>query len=542
MSRHFYTIFLPLLLLTGAVAQSGPSSQPTVWATKPDAAAFEKIVNDRLAEGQKSIDKIVAVKGAHTIDNTLVPYDEAIRQVNIGNYLANMMFQVHPDATFRDKASTMTKKATAVLTALSLNRDVYKALTALDLSKTDAATRYYVQRQLLEFRLAGVDKDNATRARLKQLNDDLTGEVTLYERNIADDQRSVDVASVAELDGLPQDYIDRHKPGADGKIRITTDYPDIFPVLKFGKNQDLRRRLYEQFDNRAYPKNRDLLMKMMQTRYEIATLLGYASWADYNAADKMAVNGQNIANFIRDLDTAARPVAQREFAMLLAEKQKTDPGAKEIWEYETSYIREQLRRSKSNFDSQSVRPYLPYPTVKKGIMDTAAQLFHVTFTQEPNVPAWDPTVETWDVMDKGKMVGRFYLDMHPRPGKFSHAEMVPILDGVLGKQMPEAALICNFPQPTASDAGLMEYGDVQTFFHEFGHLMHHILGGQQPWAGISGITMEADLGGAPSQMLEEFIRSPEVLASFAHHYNTGEPIPAALLGRINRAGAFGRAN
>ena len=533
--------FLAVLLAIGSAAQSGPSSQPTVWATKPDVAAFEKIVNDRLADGQKSIDQIVAVKGPRTIENTLVPYDEAIRQVNIGNYLANMMFQVHPDATFRDKASTMTQKATAVLTALSLNRDVYKALTALNLSKTDAATRYYVTRTLLEFRLAGVDKDDATRAKLKQLNDDLTGQVTLYERNIADDQRKVEIDSATELAGLPQDYIDRHKPGANGKIVITTDYPDVFPVLKFAKSTELRKQLYQEFDNRAYPKNRDLLMKMMQTRYEIATLLGYSSWADYNAADKMAVNGQNIAKFVSDLDAAARPVAQREFAMMLAEKQKTDPGAKEIWEYESGYIKEQLRRSQYNFDSQSVRPYLPYPSVKKGIMDTAAQLFHVTFTQEPNVPAWDPTVETWDLIDKGKMVGRFYLDMHPRPGKFSHAEMVPILDGVLGKQMPEAALICNFPQPTASDAGLMEYGDVQTFFHEFGHLMHHILGGQQQWAGISGITMEADFGEAPSQMLEEFIRSPEVLASFAHHYKTGEPIPAELVGRMNRAGAFGRA-
>src|SRR5882757_5101530 len=542
MLKFASVFFLLLVLMITAVAQSGPASQPTVWATKPDAAAFEKIVNDRLAEGQESIDKIVAVKGARTIENTLVNYDEAIRHINIGYYLANMMFQVHPDAAFRDKASTMNQKATAMLTALSLNRDVYKALSALDLSKTDATTRYYVTRTLLEFRLAGVDKDDATRAKLKQLNDDLTGQVTLYERNIADDQRKIEIDGAAELEGLPQDYIDRHKPGANGKIVITTDYPDIFPVLKFGKNTELRRKLYDQFDNRAYPKNRDLLMKMMQTRYEIATLLGYSSWADYNAADKMAVNGQNIAKFISELDAAARPLAKREFDMILAEKGKTEPGAKVIWEYESSYIKEQLRRSQYNFDSQSVRPYLPYPSVKKGIMDTAAQLFHVTFTQEPNVPAWDPTVETWDVIDKGKMVGRFYLDMHPRPGKFSHAEMVPILDGVRGKQMPEATLVCNFPAPTADDAGLMEYGDVQTFFHEFGHLVHHILGGQQPWAGISGITMEADFGEAPSQMLEEFIRSPQVLASFAHHYKTGEPIPAELVERMNRAGAFGRAN
>ena len=122
MSRVTGIVFLAMLLAINSAAQSGASSQPTVWATKPDAVTFEKIVNERLAEGQKSIDKIVAVKGARTIDNTLVPYDEAIRQINIGNYLANMMFQVHPDAAFRDKASAMTQKAAAVLTALSLNR------------------------------------------------------------------------------------------------------------------------------------------------------------------------------------------------------------------------------------------------------------------------------------------------------------------------------------------------------------------------------------------------------------------------------------
>jgi len=138
------------------------------------------------------------------------------------------------------------------------------------------------------------------------------------------------------------------------------------------------------------------------------------------------------------------------------------------------------------------------------------------------------------------MVGRFYLDLHPRAGKYSHAEMAPVLDGIKGKQLPEAILVCNFAVPTATDPGLMEYGDVVTFFHEFGHLMHWILGGQQAWAGISGISMEADFGEAPSQMLEEWMRSPQVLASFARHYQTGQPIPAELVARMNRASAFGR--
>jgi thimet oligopeptidase len=529
------------MLATGIGAQTLPKSQPPVWSGKPDIAAFDKLENERLAAAQKAIDQMVAVTGARTIENTLVPYDEATRLLNTATYFSGLMQQVNPDAAYRDHATAMTTKVSSAMTAVALNRDVYKALSSLDVSKADAATRYYVQRQLLEFRLAGVDKDDATREKIHKLQDRLTEDQSMFDRNISDDVRTVEVADVSELAGLPQDYIDHHKPGADGKIHITTAYPDLFPPLTFAKSAALRRRLLEAYDLRAYPKNHDVLMDMMQTRYEIANLIGYSSWADYNAADKMIVNGANIAKFINDLDAATRPLAQREFAVLLAEKRKTDPGATAIMSYESGYLSEQVRRSTYNFDSQSVRPYLPFNQVKKGIMDTAATLFHVSFRQEMDAPAWDPQVETWDVIEGGKALGRFYLDMHPRPGKYTHDEMAQVLDGIRGKQLPEAILVCNLPEPTATDPGLMDYGDVVAFFHEFGHLMHHILGGQQQWAGISGITMEADFAEAPSQMLEEWMRSPQVLATFAHHYKTGEAIPADLVARMNRASAFGRA-
>jgi thimet oligopeptidase len=527
-----------LTMIASASAQT--QLQPTIWASKPDVNGFEKIVNDHLAAAQAAIDQVTSVKGARSIENTLAPFDEAIRQINTSAYLSGLMQQVHPDSVFRDRATEMVRKASAAQTALSLNHEVYQALVGLDVSKADPATRYYVKRQLLEFRLAGVDKDEATRAQLKKLNDELTEEQSMFDRNISDDQKKVEVTDPEQLDGLPQDYIDRHKPAADGKIYITTNYPDALPALKFSKSDDLRRRLWEAFDTRAYPKNKDVLQNMMKTRYQIATLLGYSSWADFNAADKMIKTGGNIGDFIQKVDAAARPVAQREFAMLLAEKRKTDPAAEEVGDYENGYLNELVRRSQFNFDSQAVRPYLPFNEVRKGILDTASTLFHVTFRQEENVPAWDPSVETWDVIDSQKTIGRFYLDMHPREGKFSHAEMAPVLDGIRGKQLPEAILVCNFPNPTADDPGLMEYGDVVTFFHEFGHLMHWILGGQQQWAGISGITMEGDFVEAPSQMLEEWMRSPQVLASFARHYKTGEPIPAELVTRMNRASAFGR--
>ncbi len=535
------TIFLCLPFLLAAIlsAQNVSVSQPTMWASKPDVASFEKIENDRLAAGQRAIETLLAVKGPRTIDNTLVPFDEAVHQNNSAGYFAGLMEQVHPDSTFRDHATAMLTKASAAQTAIALNHDVYNALAALDLSQADAATKHYVERQLLEFRLAGVDKDDATRARLKKLNDQATEQQSMFDRNISDGKKTF-IAEPGELDGLPQDYIDRHKPGADGKITLTTDYPDVYPIMSFAKSDALRRRAALALNTRAYPKNQEVLTGLMKTRYEIATLLGFPSWADYNAADKMMAKGHNIADFIQQVNDASRELSKREFDMLLAEKQKTDPGAKEIWDYERNYYSEQVRRTKYNFDSQSVRPYFPFMEVKQGILDTAASLFRVTFQQEPNVPSWDPAVETWLVLDGGKPIGRFYLDMHPRPGKYSHAEMAPVLDGIRGKQLPEAILVCNFPAPTDTDPGLMEYGDVKTFFHEFGHLMHHILGGQQQWAGISGISMESDFVEAPSQMLEEWIASPQVLAKFARHYKTGEPIPAELVARMNRASAFGR--
>ena len=172
MSSRKLAAFFPLALLTFALAE--PPSQPTVWASKPDVPAFEKIVNDRLAGGQASIDRLLAVKSPRTVENTVTPFDEALRQINSALYLSSLMQQVHPESTFRDHATKMVEKASAALTALSLNHEVYAALAKLDLSKADSATRYYMTRQLLEFRLAGVDKDEATRAQLKKLNDQLT--------------------------------------------------------------------------------------------------------------------------------------------------------------------------------------------------------------------------------------------------------------------------------------------------------------------------------------------------------------------------------
>jgi thimet oligopeptidase len=188
-----------------------------------------------------------------------------------------------------------------------------------------------------------------------------------------------------------------------------------------------------------------------------------------------------------------------------------------------------------------VRPYFPYSQVEAGVLETAARLFKVEFRRS-EAAGWDPAVSVFEVFDGGRRVGRFYLDMHPREGKDKWFSAAPVVTGVAGRYLPEAALICNFPGGDDKDPGLLQYSDVVTYFHEFGHLMHAILGGHTEWAGLSGFATEGDFIEVPSQMLEEFFRDEKLLQSFAKHYQTGETLPSETIRKMKLAGAFGRAD
>jgi thimet oligopeptidase len=536
---------------TQTVLAQDPSIGSHPWVAgqngKADAASLEAWVNARLADYQKSLDQLLAVQGSRTIENTLRPFDDASAELATASQQASVMNSVHPSKEVRDKAQLMTQKVSEVATLLSLNQNVYHALSAIDLNGVDPETRHYVERTLLEYRLAGVDKDDATRAKIKALQDKATELSLNFGRNVQENVNHIK-AKPGELDGLPEDYIKGHAPGADGTITLSTDFPDMQPVLTYGKNADLRTRMFLAYNTRAYPQNKQVLLDLLKTRQELATILGYKTWADLATADQMMQSADHMKSFLGQLDEASRPGAEREYAMVVGFAQQQQPGLKDIDLSSRGYWYEQYRRSAFQFDSQSVRPYFPYDEVQPGILDTAQKLFHVKFRPATDAIVWDPSVTAWNVFDASgganddKQIGRFYLDMHPREGKDKWFSAAPLVPGIRGRQYPEATLVCNFPGGKPGDPGLMQYSDVVTFFHEFGHLMHAILGGQQEWAGVSGIATEGDFVEAPSQMLEEFFRDPKLLASFALHYQTHEPIPADVVEKMNRASAFGRAD
>jgi len=527
------------LCAASARAARKPNDAP-FWTGKPDPATFTKIQDERLAKAQQTLDRMIAFKGKRTIENTLRPYDEVLTYLDAAGQQAGLIQEVHPDEAMRSTAEKVSQKVQAFLTDLSLNRAVYDALTSLDVKGADAETRYYVEKTLRDFRLAGVDKDEATRKRIKALRDELVLIGQEFSRNIRDDKRTVIVEDPAELEGLPADYIARHKPGPDGKITLTIDYPDSLPVFSYAKRESLRKRMFMEYNNRAYPKNMAVLDRMIAKRHELANLLGFSNWADYITADKMVGSGRNASEFIDRIVEASKAKAASEYQMLLKRKQQDVPDATGINAWESNYYSELVRKASYDFDSQSVRPYFQYDRVKQGVLDVTSRLFGVTFRQVKDAPVWDPSVECWEMLENGKLVGRFYLDMHPRKGKFNHAAEFSVRTGVAGRQIPEAVLVCNFPGGEANDPGLMEHDDVETFFHEFGHLLHELFAGRHNWIGVGGIRTEQDFVEAPSQMLEEWTWDPMVLQTFAKHYQTNEPIPTALVKQMKRASEFGK--
>ena len=546
----------PSALTSNTPAQNSTATAAHPWLIET-SSELEGWVTAALARHTMLISELSAGGSSPFPDSALQRFDDAIAILSTTGSQLGLLNSVHPSREIRDTAQAQIQIVSEVGVALGLNRSVYEALSAVPLTDADAATAHYLQRTLLSYRLAGVDRDEPTRHKLRELHERATALALTFSRNVQESLGTVLLDSLEELAGLPEDFLAGHQPATEGehagKIVLTTNFPDYLPVMTFARSAALRRRMFLAYQTRAFPANVAVLEDLLTVRREIAGLLGFATWADLATADQMMESSANMQQFLDELDRATRDGARREYEAVLAFAQQS---ARESGEAEPAAIDaasrgfwlEQYRRDRFSFDSQSVRPYFPYSKVQAGVLSLVEELFRVRFEPVTDADAWHPSVTTWDVFGAASAngaeahLGRFYLDMHPREGKDKWFSAAPLVPGVRGLRVPEAALICNFPGGTIDDPGLLQHSDVVTFLHEFGHLMHALLGGHQAWAGLSGIATEGDFVEVPSQMLEEFFRDPALLARFAHHYQSGEPIPAELVERMNRAGAFGRAD
>jgi thimet oligopeptidase len=518
----------------------------------PDVKKLERFTTQCLSGLRRAqVLRPQIISSARTVDETLERYNELLTAASASNAQAGLMSEVHPDEAIRDAARDCEQEVSRFYSELALDREMYDALAAVEVSGADADTQRFHAHTLRDYRRAGVDKPPEVRARLKQIDEELTRLGQSFSKNISEDMRAIEVDDPARLAGLPADFVAAHPADRDGKIRITTDYPDYNPFITYAADDELRRQLYVAFRSRGDAHNEATLRDILRLRGEKASLLGFADWADYITADKMIGSGDRAAEFIDRVWKLAAPRAESDYKELLRQLHAVVPAATAVADWQKTWLENLVKKQRYEVDAGEVRQYFPYDRVLAGLLEITAEIFDVRYAAAGDAERWHPSVLVYDVMrgagDAETVLGRIYLDMHPRDGKYKHAAQFPLKDGVRGVQLPEGVLVCNFPSPYPGDpaagrpanAGLMEHDDVVTMFHEFGHLMHHVLGGHQRWISQSGIATEWDFVEAPSQMFEEWAWSYDTLARFARHHETGAAIPEALVDNMRRADKFG---
>ena len=522
----------------GAGRTDTPLTVPR-YLVAADGETLGRLAEDGLSECRRRLAVLSAVSPPRDRENLLVPYDRLLQTLSDLLGQSKFLFDVHPDPAVRGAADKWYQEAERFATDLALNRPLYDALLALDVSAEDPDTRYAVHKILRDFRLAGVDRDEATRIRIKELRDAMTAIGQEFDQTIREDVRSIQLDGPEDLAGLPEDFVKAHPPRADGKVTITTQYPDAIPVLRYAKDPEVRRRLQWEYLNRGHPANLAALSRLLATRDELARLLGYASWAEYIVQDKMVGSAKGISEFLYKVRGASEERAKEDAALLLERKRKDVPSATGLAAWDVNYYSELVRAEDFAFDSKLLRPYFAFSKVRDGLFNLTSGLFGIRFVRVDGVPVWHESVEVYDVYDVDRRLGRFYLDLHPRKDKYTHAAASIQIRGIRGTALPQAALMCNFPDPKHGPA-LMEYLEVETFFHEFGHLLHAIFMGHGRWVKNTDDGIEWDFIEAPSQMLEEWVRDPETLRRFAHHHETSEPVPADFVAKLKRADAVSR--
>lgn len=520
--------------LAATTAQSVQAAMGPILATAPDAAAINakcKTLTDEIARRQAALE---AEKGKATVERTLTEFDAIGALLSAGSGEFELYKQVMADEERREAGSACTVELSNLSSKLSLSRPIYDRLKAIDASKADPETAYYLKRTIGGFERSGVALDEAGRARVQALNEKISEVGTQFDTNIADGRQVIKVKP-EELAGLPEDYLESHQPGEDGLVEISTDYPDYVPVMSYAESDALRRRLSEVYAQRAYPENDPLLKQLFGLRQELAETLGRPNYAALVLEDKMLNTPAKVDTLLANMAEAARPAAQRDYAKSLAVLKELHPDATEVKYWQTGWLSPKVKQKYYDYDPQEARQYFAYNNVRDGILKLTEDLFGINI-RPWDTPVWNEDVETYEMVEDGKVIGRFYFDSHPRPGKFSHANMIPLRPGVADGEPPVGALVMNLPKGDHS-TGLMEHSDVETFLHEFGHMIHGMFGGTQRWFGQSGVATEWDFVEAPSQMLENWVYDYDTLAQFAVDKN-GKTIPRELVEKMNRARYF----
>lgn len=535
-----------LLTATGAFSMADMFNKDGVLHFNYQAQDLAPAEAEARVKLEKDLAALIAIPQAErTFENTIMGYERAFD--NYGNALgmSGFLSYVSTDKKFRDAANDLQMQISQYMVDVATRRDVYKAIREYTDTnpRLDPVQAKLVKEMLIGFKNSGMDLNDADLEKFKALNKEKAEYIIKFDKNIQEYKDPLAVTQ-EQLRGLGEDYIQKLSKTDDGKYLVTLDYPDYVPFMQNADDEQARKELEFKFNRRGGQENVELLEKTLTLRREIARLLGYKNHAELRLEDRMAKNPKTVMAFLKDLQKKLKPLGKKEDKEMIAYKNsKTGKNSRTLYSWESGYWSNKFRKENLELDSEKIKEYFPSQVVIDGMLDLFGGVFGITF--EPvDIPVWHPDVKAFKIKDKasGELVAYFYMDLYPREGKYKHAACFGLVEGEEKQdgtyQNPFVAIVANLNKPSGDTPSLLKHSEVETLFHEFGHVLHNALT-KAKYSAFSGTSVSWDFVEAPSQMLERWAWDPQVLKKISKHYKTGEALPDDLIKRMIAAKNFG---
>lgn len=535
-----------LLTATGAFSMADMFNKDGVLHFNYRAQDLAPAEAEARVKLEKDLAALIAIPQAErTFENTIMGYERAFD--NYGNALgmSGFLSYVSTDKKFRDAANDLQMQISQYMVDVATRRDVYKAIREYTDTnpRLDPVQAKLVKEMLIGFRNSGMDLNDADLEKFKALNKEKAEYIIKFDKNIQEYKDPLAITQ-EQLRGLGEDYIQKLSKTDDGKYLVTLDYPDYVPFMQNADDEQARKELEFKFNRRGGQENVELLEKTLTLRREIARLLGYKNHAELRLEDRMAKNPKTVMAFLKDLQKKLKPLGKKEDKEMIAYKNsKTGKNSRTLYSWESGYWSNKFRKENLELDSEKIKEYFPSQVVIDGMLDLFGGVFGITF--EPvDIPVWHPDVKAFKIKDKasGELVAYFYMDLYPREGKYKHAACFGLVEGEEKQdgtyQIPFVAIVANLNKPSGDTPSLLKHSEVETLFHEFGHVLHNALT-KAKYSAFSGTSVSWDFVEAPSQMLERWAWDPQVLKKISKHYKTGEALPDDLIKRMIAAKNFG---
>lgn len=535
-----------LLTATGAFSMADMFNKDGVLHFNYQAQDLAPAEAEARVKLEKDLAALIAIpQEERTFENTIMGYERAFD--NYGNALgmSGFLSYVSTDKKFRDAANDLQMQISQYMVDVATRRDVYKAIREYTDTnpRLDPVQAKLVKEMLIGFKNSGMDLNDADLEKFKALNKEKAEYIIKFDKNIQEYKDPLAVTQ-EQLQGLGEDYIQKLSKTDDGKYLVTLDYPDYVPFMQNADDEQARKELEFKFNRRGGQENVELLEKTLTLRREIARLLGYKNHAELRLENRMAKNPKTVMAFLKDLQKKLKPLGKKEDKEMIAYKNsKTGKNSRTLYSWESGYWSNKFRKENLELDSEKIKEYFPSQVVIDGMLDLFGGVFGITF--EPvDIPVWHPDVKAFKIKDKasGELVAYFYMDLYPREGKYKHAACFGLVEGEEKQdgtyQNPFVAIVANLNKPSGDTPSLLKHSEVETLFHEFGHVLHNALT-KAKYSAFSGTSVSWDFVEAPSQMLERWAWDPQVLKKISKHYKTGEALPDDLIKRMIAAKNFG---